>query len=98
MKKIAICLVLLCTACAYSRPLYMDENGQMVYEAFCNGNALNVGDCYIKAREDCPHGFEVKDKETSDWHSGRSIIYTCKSYRYQTKQYPNTNNQYYRYR
>lgn len=98
MKKISILMVLLCTACAYSRPLYTDEQGQMVYEASCDGSALSLGDCYKKAKEDCPNGFNVKDRASSEWAASRNLIYVCKNFKYQNNQRSNTNMQYYRYR
>lgn len=98
MKKIAICLVLLCTACAYSRTLYTDENGASVREAFCGSTFLTIGDCYKKAKEDCPSGFDVKDRISSEWTASRNLVYTCKKNNYQMRKNQNTNTQYYRYR
>lgn len=98
MKKLAIFIVFLCTACAYSRPLYTDENGQIVYEATCNGDILSIGDCYMKAKEDCPFGFDVKDKVSSEWVGARNLVYVCKKNNYQSRPAQNISNQYYRYR
>ncbi|MBR5154707.1 MAG: hypothetical protein IKW58_03180 [Alphaproteobacteria bacterium] len=103
MKKISILAVLLCTACSYSRPLYMDEYGQMVYEAGCDGEVLSIGDCYKKAREDCPNGFEVKDKVASEWVGSRKLIYSCRNNRTLNTQYQTSSpqyqpTQYYRYK
>jgi hypothetical protein len=98
MKKISILMVLLCTACAYSRTLYTDENGASVREAFCGSALLTIGDCYKKAKEDCPSGFDVKDRISSEWAASRNLVYTCKNANYQMRKNQNTNTQYYRYR
>ena len=79
MKKILICITLLCSACAYSRFLYTDEYSQMVYEATCNGEFLSIGDCYLKAKQDCPLGFDVKDTVVSERNAIRNLIYVCKN-------------------
>ena len=60
MKKIiAISFILLLTGCATSRPLYTDQYGRTVYEAQCNAYRHTIGDCYQKASEVCPRGFNV---------------------------------------
>ncbi|MBR5154705.1 MAG: hypothetical protein IKW58_03170 [Alphaproteobacteria bacterium] len=98
MKKAIVLILLFVTSCAYSRVLYMDENGQTVYEASCNGSALSLGDCYMKAKEDCPFGFDVKDKVSSEWVGARNLVYVCKKNNYQSRPAQNISNQYYRYR
>lgn len=79
MKKYVILLALICSACVTSRPLYTETNGEMVYEANCDGTAFSIGDCYKKASEDCPNGFDVKDKAADEWARSRKLVYVCKN-------------------
>lgn len=89
MKKLIVLTVLLCNACVTSVPLYTDINGVTIYEAKCDGTVRSLGDCYRKANEDCPFGFEVKDKVASESVASRKLIYACKQ--------PNIKNVYRRY-
>lgn len=89
MKKLIILSVMLCNACVTSVPLYTDINGVTIYEAQCDGNLFTLGDCYRKANEDCPFGFDVKDKVASEWVASRKLIYACKR--------PNIKNIYHQY-
>ena len=78
MKKYFLAVLFFCNACVTSAPLYTDANGTTVYEAQCDGNIYTLGDCYKKASEDCPFGFDVKDKVASEWVGSRKLIYACK--------------------
>lgn len=95
MKKLIIALVLLCNACVSSKPLYIDKDGGIVYEAAAETEYTTLGDCYKKAHEDCPYGFEVKDKDREEIGRTKYLIYKCKKGVSSGKfKYPNY--QYYR--
>ena len=49
------------SACATNRMLYVNEKGQTVYQADCGGmwQNINMGDCLIKAGQQCPTGFNI---------------------------------------
>lgn len=94
MKKIFLLFVLFCSACVTSVPLYTDSNGATVYDATCNGGLRSLGDCYRKANEDCPNGFEVKDSVSSEWVSSRHLIYVCKMTNTKKSYYNRSNYRY----
>lgn len=60
MKKFLF-LTLLLSACATNRLLFVNEKGVPIYQADCGGHwqNLNMGDCLIKASEQCPTGFNI---------------------------------------
>lgn len=59
-KTLMLFLLLALFGCAQNRNrfLYMDENGNPVYQAKCDGY-LDFGDCLIEAGQTCPSGFNV---------------------------------------
>ena len=67
MKKLILILLLL-TGCTTSRILYTDQYGRDVYEAKCNAYRHTIGDCYKKASQICPRGFNVL--RSSEQNSG----------------------------
>jgi len=94
MKKNILLAVFFCSACATSTPLYTDMNGVTVYEARCDTNFLSLGNCYKKASEDCPFGFDVKDKVASEWVASRKLIYACRQPNAKKTNYRQTNYRY----
>lgn len=54
-------------SCAVSKSVVM-PSGQHGYTVNCSGAALSWADCYQKAGETCPQGYDVADK--SDEHGG----------------------------
>ena len=54
----AICFVL--TGCVTARPLTL-PNGEQGQVISCNGMARSISDCYVKAGEVCPSGYDVVD-------------------------------------
>ncbi len=78
MKKLIVLSFLLCCACVSSTPLYIDKDGETVYEATAETEFTTLGDCYKKAHEDCPYGFEVKDKDREEIGRTKYLIYKCK--------------------
>ena len=49
------------SACATNRELYINENGETVYQADCGGmrQDMNMGDCLMLAGKQCPKGFNI---------------------------------------
>ncbi len=97
MKKFIVLSVLLCNACVSSVPLYTDTNGETVYEATAVSNFTTLGSCYKRAYEDCPNGFDVKDKDREFGWNKKYLIYGCKKKAYsRNREYQNQNYQYYK--
>jgi hypothetical protein len=58
--SLAVLLCLALAACVTARPLTL-PNGQSGQAISCPGTARSVADCYIKAGEVCPHGYDIVD-------------------------------------
>jgi hypothetical protein len=56
----AILLCLALTACVTARPLTL-PNGQRGQAISCPGTLRSMADCYVKAGEACPAGYDVID-------------------------------------
>ncbi|MBE6452756.1 MAG: hypothetical protein E7012_04630 [Alphaproteobacteria bacterium] len=58
MKKLMLLSVLVLTACATVKPVYV-RDGVQVYKSTCNGMIRDISDCYALASEQCAGSFEV---------------------------------------
>jgi len=65
MKKAGIAILLLLAGCSSLSPhveyLYDSSNGP-VYEAYCNGTANTIGQCYQLAANKCGGDFKIMNK------------------------------------
>lgn len=77
MKKLVAlmsCIVL--AGCASVTPeKFIGPSGSAAYTMKCSGSGLDWDDCYKKAGEICPNGYEIIDK-SSDVIGGASGIST----------------------
>ena len=62
MKKCLLILVLLITACEVQPQQFVGPNGKKAYTMKCNGMGRTMEDCYKKAGEVCPKGYNIIDK------------------------------------
>lgn len=58
MKKLFLLGVLMISACATVKPVYV-RDGVQVYSATCNGMVRDISDCYALAAQQCAGNFEV---------------------------------------
>lgn len=60
MKKIVFLLTVCLTACTVSKQI-TGPDGETLHHVNCSGTMLSWADCYEKAGELCPHGYEVQN-------------------------------------
>lgn len=93
MKKwIALSAVVALSGCAVSHKTVMPD-GRQGLSINCSGTAMSWNNCYEKAGEQCPHGYDIISKDgdggnamagggSGFWAAGsantRSLMVTCK--------------------
>ncbi|WP_430474963.1 hypothetical protein ACQ0MK_04245 [Thalassospira lucentensis] len=82
-------LILPLSGCAAIQPeMFSGPNGRVAYHMECSGMGRTLGDCYKKAGEICPQGYQVLDNSsdlvgipvngTTMLATKRSIAIECK--------------------
>ena len=63
MRILMIGLLLLLTSCASVQPReFRGPNGRTAYSMRCSGMGRTLDDCYQKAGELCPAGYDIVDR------------------------------------
>lgn len=84
MKKlVSILLILISAACAQLKhgavqPVVTLNLKQGIYFTSCSGAVEVWGNCFDKARETCPKGYDVTNKNESLNGGKREITFQCK--------------------
>jgi len=66
MRKVLLTVFLtLAVSCAAVEPSqFVGPNGKTAYSMLCSGMGRTLDDCYKKAGELCPKGYEIIDRST----------------------------------
>ena len=63
MRAVLIALTVVLTACAEIHPReFRGPNGKTAYSMRCSGMGRTLDDCYSKAGELCPAGYNIIDR------------------------------------
>ena len=85
MKFLAVLLTLLLSGCyALSNPQGAAQAVKMIdlktqtYKATCNGAVEDWENCYDRAKQTCPNGYSLKERNQSPVGGKRELVFQCK--------------------
>ena len=64
MREIAVIAVLLLAGCAVKAEHFVGPNSRPAYSMKCSGMGITLDDCFKKAGEVCPTGYNIIDRST----------------------------------
>jgi outer membrane lipoprotein-sorting protein len=84
MKLFAVLLTLLLSGCyALSNPQGAAQSVKMMdlktqtYKATCNGAVEDWPNCYYRAKQTCPNGYNLKERIQSPVGGKRELVFQC---------------------
>ena len=85
MKLFAVLIPLTLTACtALSNPQGAAQSVKVIdlknqtYKATCNGAVEDWPNCYDRAKQTCPNGYELKERNQTPVGGKRELVFQCK--------------------
>jgi hypothetical protein len=85
MKLFATFIALGLTACtALSNPKGAAQSVKMIdlknqtYKVTCNGAVEDWANCYDRAKQTCPHGYDLKERNQDPVGGKRELVFQCK--------------------
>ena len=85
MKLFATFIALGLTACtALSNPQGAAQSVKMIdlknqtYKVTCNGAVEDWANCYDRAKQTCPHGYDLKERNQDPVGGKRELVFQCK--------------------
>lgn len=85
MKLFAVLIPLTFTACsALSNPQGAAQSVRMIdlknqiYKATCNGAVEDWSNCYDRAKQTCPNGYDLKERNVNPVGGKRELVFQCK--------------------
>ncbi len=85
MKLFAALIALTLTACtALSNPQGAAQSVKVIdlknqtYKATCNGAVEDWANCYDRAKQTCPNGYELKERNQTPVGGKRELVFQCK--------------------
>jgi len=84
MKLLATFIALGLTACAAlsnpqgaAQPVKMIDLKAQTYKATCNGAVEDWSNCYDRAKQTCPNGYALKERNQSPVGGKRELVFQC---------------------
>jgi hypothetical protein len=85
MKLLAVLLTLLFSGCnalsnpqGAAQPVKMIDLKTKTYKATCNGAVEDWPDCYGRAKQTCPDGYALNERNQSPVGGKRELVFQCK--------------------
>lgn len=74
MAKLLLSILFLLSACATSSE-FITPDGSKAYSINCSGSMLSITQCYSKAGELCPNGYDVLRANEKDYGASTNLMY-----------------------
>lgn len=85
MKLFAVLIPFTLTACTAlsnpqgaAQPVKMIDLKTQTYKATCNGAVEDWANCYDRAKQTCPSGYDLKERNQTPVGGKRELLFQCK--------------------
>ena len=84
MKLFAVLVTLMLTGCyalsnpqGAAQPVQTVDYKNKIYKATCNGAVEDWPNCYDRAKQTCPNGYNLKERNQSPVGGKRELVFQC---------------------